>query len=187
MVRSFGSPAFSGVWARPLAFRPRLTACLALSGTPTTRLFCLVSPPALDYPLHHSKVHSTWNIHLSLKQSTFCGPQRSQNVQAHRRGMHGRVKHRELIRRGNASDFLSHIAALGVWENTWPMRLTGMGRVVIRQEFRHSLGFLVAADCTRRGSRGRNTTSATSDRDVRGVRPLAGATVFRGRRRSGDP
>ncbi len=53
--------------------------------------------------------------------------------------MHGRVKRRDRVRGGNASDFLSHIAALGVSEGTWPMRVIGMDRdVMTRQEFQHS-------------------------------------------------
>lgn len=48
------------------------------------------------------------------------------------------IKRMDLVRGVNASDFLSHIAALGVWENTEPMRVTGMDRLVIRQVFRHS-------------------------------------------------
>jgi hypothetical protein len=75
-----------------------------------------------------SKVHSNWNTQLSLKQSTFCGPQRSQNIEAQRGGMHGMVKRMDLVRRVNAGDFLSHIAGLGVWEHTSPMRTTGMDR-----------------------------------------------------------
>jgi hypothetical protein len=138
MFRSFGSPAFSGVWARPLAFRPRLTAWLALSGTSTMGLCCLVSPPTLEKLLNQSKLHSNWGIHLSLKQSPFCEPQRSQNVQAQRRGMHGMVKHMDVVRSVNLSDLLSHMAALGVWEHTWPMRESAMDRIVIRKEFRHS-------------------------------------------------
>lgn len=65
-----------------------------------------------------SKVHSNWNTKLSLKQSTLCGPQMPQNIQAQRGGMPRMVKRMDVVRSVNASDTLSRIAGRGVWENT---------------------------------------------------------------------